>query len=165
MPGGTRRDSRRAAGLPPSKAWTDDADPPVRRWSRQEADTLLREQPPLSPWRVVLAQLAVGAVAAAMAGAIGGAAWAWSALYGGAVVAVPGVLMARAATSRVAAVSPAFSTAYLLAWACVKVAVSVVLLALAPRLVPGLVWPVLLATLFVAMQTYWFALLWRGRPS
>ena len=42
---------------------------------------------------------------------------------------------------------------------------SVVMLALAARIVPGLHWPVMLATLVVCMQTYAFALLWRGRGS
>jgi hypothetical protein len=31
--------------------------------------------------------------------------------------------------------------------------------------VPGLVWPAMLATLAVCLQTYWFALLWRGRAK
>jgi ATP synthase protein I len=47
----------------------------------------------------------------------------------------------------------------------VKIVVSVVMLALAARIVPGLNWPVMLATLVVCMQTYAFALLWRGRGS
>jgi ATP synthase protein I len=39
------------------------------------------------------------------------------------------------------------------------------MLALAPRIVPGLSWPAMLATLVVCMQTYGFALLWRGRAK
>ena len=86
-----------------------------------------------------------------------------SALYGAAVVAVPGALMARGATSRLGTISPLTSTVNIMGWATVKIVVSVVMLALASRIVPGLNWPVMLATLVVCMQTYAFALLWRGR--
>ena len=44
-----------------------------------------------------------------------------------------------------------------------SVAVSVAMLMLASRIVPGLVWPVMLVSMVLCMQTYWFALLWRGR--
>ena len=50
-------------------------------------------------------------------------------------------------------------------WGFVKTAVTIIMLVLAPRAVPGLVWPAMLATLVVCLQTYWFALLWRGRPK
>jgi len=53
----------------------------------------------------------------------------------------------------------------MLGWGFVKMAVSVVMLAIAVRVVPGLSWPALLATLVLCMQTYWFALLWRGRSK
>ena len=53
----------------------------------------------------------------------------------------------------------------MMGWATVKIVTSVVMLALAPRIVPGLVWPALLVALVVCMQTYGFALLWRGRPN
>ena len=47
----------------------------------------------------------------------------------------------------------------------VKTAAAVAMLLLAPRLVQGLSWPLMLATLFACMQTYWLALLWRGRAK
>ncbi len=144
----------------------DDADEPLpRQWTRAEADALVRNDPPLSPWKVVASQVGVGVVAAVIAVFIGGETAAWSALYGAAVVAVPGALMARAATSRLAALSPVASMASLLGWGFMKVVVSIVMLAVAARVVPGLVWPVMLATLFVCLQTYWLALLVRGRPQ
>ena len=77
-----------------------------------------------------------------------------SALYGAAVVAVPGALMARGATSRLGTISPLTSTVNIMGWATVKLVVSVVMLALASRIVPGLHWPVMLVTLVVCMQTY-----------
>ena len=141
-----------------------DAEPPVRRLTRAEAEALRLAEPTLSPWRVVLAQIAVGAIAAALLWLVTGASnVALSALYGAAVVAVPGALMARGATSPLSALSPLTSTVSMLGWGFVKMAVSVVMLAIAMRVVPGLSWPALLATLVLCVQTYWFALLWRGR--
>ena len=55
---------------------------------------------------MVAAQAAVGAVVAAVAWLVGGWIGAVSALYGAAVVAVPGALMARGATSRLSSLSP-----------------------------------------------------------
>ena len=155
----------RGDGLGVFRATDDfDAEPPIRRLTRAEAEALRRAEPALSPWRVVLAQIAVGAVAAALLWLVTGEGnVGWSALYGAAVVAVPGALMARGATSPLSAISPLTSTVSMLGWGFVKMAVSVVMLAIAVRVVPGLSWPALLATLVLCMQTYWFALLWRGR--
>jgi len=48
-------------------------------------------------------------------------------------------------------------------WLGVKMAVSVVLLILASRIVQPLVWPALLAGLVVCIKVYWAALAWRQR--
>jgi ATP synthase protein I len=145
-------------------AFADEEEAPVRRLTRDEAEALRRRQPALSPWRVVLAQVALGAVIATVA-------WmasrselvAVSALYGAAVVALPGALMARGATSRLSSLSPLISAVSMMGWGFLKMATAVAMLVLAPRIVPGLVWPAMLATLVVCLQTYWLALLWRGR--
>ncbi len=141
----------------------DQDDLPVRALSRDEAEALRRRQPALSPWFVVLGQVVVGIVVAAVAGWLAGRDAALSALYGAAVVAVPGALMARGATSPLSSISPLASTASMLGWGFVKTGVAVVMLVLAPRVLQGLMWPVMLATLLVCMQTYWVALLWRGQ--
>ncbi|MBV9889342.1 MAG: hypothetical protein JO090_00460 [Rhizobacter sp.] len=57
------------------------------------------------------------------------------------------------------------SAASMLWWELVKVALSVAMLVLAARIVPGVVWPALLASMVWCMQSYWFALLWRGRAG
>ena len=158
----------RGDGCGPLRAAADfDAEEaPVRRLTRAEAADLVARQPVLSPWRVVAAQVAVGVVVAALVQAItGDRLLAASALYGAAVVAIPGALMARGATSRLGTISPLTSTVNVMGWATVKIAVSVLMLALAARIVPGLNWPVMLATLVLCMQTYPFALLWRGRRA
>jgi ATP synthase protein I len=50
-------------------------------------------------------------------------------------------------------------------WEMVKIAVSVVMLMLAPKLVQNLSWPALLATLVLCIKVYWLALLWRGQKK
>ncbi|MEP6739881.1 MAG: ATP synthase subunit I [Caldimonas sp.] len=137
----------------------------VRRLTPAEAEAFRRNHPPLSPWRVVAAQVALGAVAAVLAGLLAGRASALSALYGAAVVAIPGALMARGATSPLTSLSPLISAVGMLGWAVVKIVAAVAMLVLAPRIVGGLVWPVLLVTMVVCLQTYWFALLWRPRAA
>ena len=142
----------------------DGEDVPVRAWTRAEAQDLARRQPALSPWWVVLSQVGVGGIVALAIGLVSGSVVAAeSAFYGAAVVAVPGALMARGATSPLSSLSPLTSAVSMMGWATVKIVVSVAMLALAPRIVPGLSWPAMLATLVVCMQTYGFALLWRGR--
>jgi ATP synthase protein I len=155
------RGGRRAV---PARSFDDDDERPTfKPLTRAEAVAFRRDHPPLSPWRVVAAQVVLGAVAAIVAGALAGAIGAVSALYGAAVVVLPGALMARGATSRLSSLSPALSAVSMLVWAFVKIAVSVAMLVLAARVVPGVLWPALLASMVLCMQSYWFALLWRNR--
>ena len=147
-------------------AFADEDEAPVRRLTRDEAHALRQRQPALSPWRVVLAQIALGAVVATVAWAASGSeAAAVSALYGAAVVALPAALMARGATSRLSSLSPLISAVSMMGWEFAKMAAAVAMLVLAPRIVPGLVWPAMLASLVLCLQTYWLALLWRGRSA
>jgi ATP synthase protein I len=133
--------------------------------TRAQAERFRQQHPTLSPWRVIAAQFVLGVLAATVAALVAGRAGAVSALYGAVVVIVPGALMARGATSRFSSLSPVVSAVSMLGWAFVKMAASVALLVLASRIVPGVVWPVLLASMVLCMQSYWFALLWRGRPG
>ncbi|HET9822379.1 MAG TPA: ATP synthase subunit I [Burkholderiaceae bacterium] len=152
-----------------SDAWDDAADEdgerPFKRWTREEARALRAKDPfTVSPWRVVAVQIAAGLVVAVLAGLVVGAMEGfWSALYGAGVVVVPGVLMARGMTSPLASVSPIGSAVSFMLWQGVKIAVSVVLLILAARIVKPLSWPALLAGLVVCIKVYWVALAWRRR--
>ena len=157
------RADRRGVSRP---AWADEEERPFKRLSREEAEDLARRQPALSPWWVVLSQILVGALLATAIGLVSGSVVAAeSALYGAAVVAVPGALMARGATSPLSSISPLTSAVSMMGWAMVKLAASVAMLIAAQRIVPGLSWPALLATLVVCMQSYGFALLWRKRSK
>jgi ATP synthase protein I len=131
--------------------------------TRDEAQALRAKEPPLSPWRVIGVQAAVGAgVALLVALAFGKQVYGWSLLYGAFTVVVPGALMARGMTSKLSSMNPGASAVSFMLWEMVKIAVSVVMLALAPKIVQPLSWPALLAGLVLCMKVYWVALLWRG---
>jgi ATP synthase protein I len=150
--------------------WADDddvvderADIARRRLSADQARAVLAGQPQVSPWRVVRFQVLVGFCLAALIGLTGaGRAGAYSALYGMAVVVVPAVLMARGLSGPLASLSPMSSAVSFMWWELVKIAVSVLMLALGPKVVQPLNWLVMLLSVVVCMKVYWVALLWRG---
>ena len=134
--------------------------------TREQAEALRRKDPPLNPWRVIGVQAAVGVVVAMIAWLVfGKQEFGWSALYGAAIVVVPGALMARGMTSRLSAMSPGVSAVSFMLWEFVKIGVSVAMLALAPQIVQRLSWPALLVALVLCMKVYWVALLWRGKRT
>jgi ATP synthase protein I len=146
--------------------WDDDEakEQKFKKLSPQEAAALRAKDPPVSPWRVIAVQAAVG-VALALLGRLltGKEEVAWSLLYGAATVVLPGALMARGMTSRLSSMAPGTSAVSFMLWEMVKIAVSVLMLMLAPKVVQSLSWPALLVALVLCMKVYWFALLWRGR--
>ena len=136
-----------------------------RPLTRAEAESLRERQPQVPAWWVVAAQVAVGGVVALVAGLVTGDRSVFaSALYGAAVAVVPGALMARGMSSRLSSVSPSASAVSFMLWELVKIAVSVLMLVLAPRIVQPLSWPALLVSLGVCLHVDLLALLWR-RPA
>jgi ATP synthase protein I len=151
-----------------SDAWDEDdaADEGFKRLTAQEAAALKARDPSVSPWCVLAVQAAVGTAVALLAWLLGGGQeFAWSALIGAITVVVPGALMARGMTSRLSSMSPGLSAVSVVLWETVKIAASVALLMLAPKLVRPLSWPALLAALVACLSVYWFALLWRKPKS
>ena len=132
----------------------------------EEASVLRAQDPTVSPWWVLAVMLAVGVVSALLAGVLTQRQeMAWSVLYGAAAVVVPGALMARGMTSKLSSMSPGSSAVSFMLWEMVKIAVSVVMLALAPKLVPNLSFPAMLVGVVLCMKVYWVALLWRGKAA
>jgi len=151
-----------------SDPWADDEseerNAAFKPLSREDALALRSRIAAASPWRVVGVQAVAGVVVAALAWAITGERpVGLSALYGAAVAVVPAALMARGMTSRFSSMSPGNSAVSFMLWEMLKIAVSVVMLMLAPQLVQSLSWLALLAALVLCLKVYWFALLWRGR--
>jgi ATP synthase protein I len=146
--------------------WGDGEDEPaIRPWTREQAQAWRERHPQVPAWWVVVAQAAAGVVVALLAWLVSADSAVFaSALYGAAVVVVPGGLMARGMTSRLGSMSPGAGAVSFMLWEAVKMAVSVLMLVLAPQIVQPLSWPALLVGLAVCMQGYLLALLWR-RPA
>jgi len=148
-----------------SAAWDEEEEAAVQPLTREQAQALRERQPQVPAWWVVAAQAAVGGVVALVVWALTADRMALgSALYGAAVVVVPGALMARGMSSRLSGMSPGASAVSFMLWEMVKIGVSVLMLVLAPKIVQPLSWPALLVTLVLCMQVYLLALLWR-RPT
>ena len=139
----------------------DDERPPL---TAEQVRVLRAAQPMPGPGRIVMAQAVVGGLCALLALVVSSrASVAWSVLYGALAAVVPAAVMARGVGRRLPrAAPPALGAVRLLVWEAVKLALTVLLLALAPRLVAGLSWPGLLLGLVVCLKVYWLALLWRG---
>jgi ATP synthase protein I len=155
--------------FPKSDPWDETSDEgggaSYKRWTREQANALAEKDPHrVSPWRVIAVQVVVGLGVALVAGLVTGRVEVfWSALYGAGVAVVPGALMARGMTSPLSSMSPIGSAVSFMLWEGVKIAVSVVLLILAVRIVQPLSWPALLVGLVVCIKVYWVALAWRRR--
>lgn len=159
--------SKTSASLPHSRAQPlliDDLDDPERDnkvWTREEVALLDLGSSSVSPWQVVAAQAAVGAVCALGFALWGSPSLMWSAFYGAMAVVLPGALMARG-MSRKAGSAMGLAVGFMF-WEMLKIGVAIAMLVIAARVVPDLSWPVLLVTMFVCMKMNWLALLWRGR--
>ena len=133
----------------------------IQPWSAEQVQAWRQNQPQLSVWRVLVAQVLVAvlfATAVALWFASGSLWLSW--MYGAMTVVLPAVLFARGLTSRTASVNAMAAALGLMVWQGVKWMVSVMFLVLAPRIVPELSWPAMLAGLIVTMKVYWLALVW-----
>jgi ATP synthase protein I len=144
----------------PASSRDDDDEAEFKVLTAEEARQLRLRNPPVSPWWVVAGQLAVGLVAALLGWALTGQrSVGWSVGYGALAVVIPAALFARGMMGRFASLNPATAAMAFFLWEMVKIGVSVALLALAPRMVPGLSWLAMLIGLVVTMKVYWVALL------
>ena len=145
----------------------DDAnDQDFKRLTAQEAQSLRESAPALSPWWVVGLQCVAGVAVALIAwGVSGEASVGWSAGYGALAVIIPAALFARGLMSRFSSLNAATASFGFFLWEAVKIAVSISMLAAAPRLIENLSWLALLAGLVVTLKMYWLALLKRPKPK
>jgi ATP synthase protein I len=128
--------------------------------TREEAQQLREANPSLSPWWVVLGQLAVGLLVAGIAWAwTGRQSVAWSAFYGALAVVLPAALFVRGLTSKMSSLNAGAAVLGFFLWEMVKIGLTIAMLFAAPRLVEDLSWPAMLAGLIVTMKVYW-AVLW-----
>ena len=86
-----------------------------------------------------------------------------SLIYGALSVVVPAALFARGLKSPTASVNAFAATLSFAVWQGVKMVLTVLLLALAPKVLNEVSWPALLVGLLLTMKVYWLALAW-GKP-
>ena len=148
----------------------DSQEPEFQPLTREEAQAWRVRQPTLSIWRLVVVQLLVGLLLGGLSGLLTQRAQvAWSVLYGSAAVVVPSALMAYGLTSSaltrlMAGVAEAAFVGFLF-WEGVKILLAVVMLWLAPQVVPGLNWLGLILGLVVTLKVYWAGFLIQSRRS
>jgi ATP synthase protein I len=158
------------APLDSKKLSTTDAEDASREeefqpWSAEQAQAWRQSQPVISVWRVLAAQMLVavllaGVFAVWLKSRAVGLSW----MYGALTVVLPAALFARGLTSRAASLNAMTAAMSFAVWQGVKWVLAVLLLVLAPRVLPELSWPALLAGLIVTMKVYWLALIW-GKPK
>jgi ATP synthase protein I len=155
---------RRIAPLPEEDE--DALEAPVSPLSAEEARRVREQNPPVSPWWVVVGQAGVGLVSALLAWAVTGKQnVGWSVAYGALAVLVPAAVFARGLTGKFSSVNAGTAAVGFLLWEMVKVALTFAMLVVAPRLVAGLSWPALLVGLVLAMKVYWIALAFAPRSK
>jgi ATP synthase protein I len=133
-----------------------------KRWSRTEAQVWRKQNPAVSPWYIVAAQILAGLICCAVAGLVmqrGSAVL--SALYGALVVVVPSSLLVRGLGG--SSNNPLVSVSKFMLWSVVKLCLAAAMLVVAVKVVPNLNWVILLITVFVCIKVNWVALLWRAR--
>ena len=146
---------------PPKPAFAEDEDAAAlaefKPLSAEEARQWREQHLPLSPWRIVAWQAVAGSLAAGLTWLVSGRAeLASSVLYGALAVVLPASVLARALSRRAGAAGAALAGFFV--WELVKIVLTVAMLVAAPKLVPQLSWPAMLAGFVVAMKVYWVAM-------
>jgi ATP synthase protein I len=150
----------------PIQDFVDDGDvdgaEDFRPLTAEEVKQLRLQQPLLSVWRVVLAQVLVGLAVSALTWLFTGrVSAAWSAAYGALSVVVPAALFARGITSKTSSINSGAAVFGFLLWEMVKIGLTIAMLFAAIKLVKDLSWPAMLVGLVVTMKVYWVVFAWR----
>jgi ATP synthase protein I len=158
-------DRHKPSAVVPNEAADEYGEADFKPLTKEQAEALREKTPSISPWRVVAAQAVAGGVCAVLAwGLTGKGGVALSALYGAAAIVVPSAVLALG-IKRSPATNPGAAVFGFLLWEMVKIAVAVVMLALAAKVVPDLSWPALLVAMVVCVKVNWLSLLWKRKPA
>jgi len=139
-------------------------DSEIKPWTAEQAQAWRQTQPQLSPWKVIGVQLLVGLVLVA-----GGAVLAadlkvaWSVGYGVLAVIIPALLFAHGLRRQKGVRGIGAAIAGFFVWEMAKIALTVAMLAAAPKLITGLNWLGMLIGLIVTMKVYWVMLTLRPK--
>jgi ATP synthase protein I len=114
----------------------------------------------LSPWQIIAGQLLAGVVFAVMGWLITGKfSVAVSIAYGALAVVIPAAVFARGLMSQFSSLNALTAGFGFFVWEMIKIVATVVLIAIAPKLVADLDWLAMLIGLIVTMKVV-FVLLW-----
>lgn len=142
-----------------SDAADDGLDPDFKPLTPEQAAAWRQRNPVSSPWRVLTLQLLVGVAVAVLTGLVSGQLrLAASVAWGVVSVLVPGAVFARALARQMRLKQAGAALAGLFVWELVKIALTVALLVVAPKVVAGLSWLALVAGFVVTMKVYWLAI-------
>ena len=134
----------------------EDEDSDFKPLTAQEAQEWRKRHPASSVWRLVAAQALVGVLVTLVAWLVSGKSQvAVSAGYGALAVVLPSALFARG-MGRIKNSAKAMLVGFF-GWEMAKIALTVAMLAAAPKLIDALSWLALLAGMVVTMKTYWVA--------
>ena len=134
--------------------------------TRAEAENLRQVTPTLSLWAVVLAQLGVGCGVATLAWLLTGRMdVVLSAGYGALAVVLPAAIFARGLARQKSRLHGGAALSGFVVWEIVKVALTVAMLLLAPKLIVDLSWLALVAGFVVTMKVYWAAMWFSRMPK
>ncbi len=156
----------------PAHNATDIADeglePEFKPLTAEQAQVWRRNNPTVSPWRVLALQAGVGVVMAlATAWVTGQFHLAASVAWGAVAVIIPAIVFVRALSRQMRRTQPGAALVGLFVWELVKVILTVALLLVAPRVISDLSWLALVASFVVTMKVYWLAMAlgWMQRKS
>jgi ATP synthase protein I len=114
----------------------------------------------LSPWQIIVGQLLAGVVFAGLAWLVTGkSSVAVSIAYGALAVVIPAAVFARGLMSQFSSLNALTAGFGFFVWEMIKIVATVVLIAIAPKLVADLDWLAMLIGLIVTMKVV-FVLLW-----
>ena len=118
----------------------------------------------LSPWRLIAGQAGVGVLLALAVWLVTGkSAVAVSVAYGALAVVIPAALFARGLMSQFSSMNAITAGFGFFVWEMLKIAVTIALIAVAPKLVEGLDWLAMLIGLIVTMKAVWLVLWLSGK--
>lgn len=141
----------------PPKTEAEDEELDFKPLTAEEAQEWRKRHPASSVWWLVVAQALVGLLVFLVAWLVSGKPQvAWSAGYGALAVVLPSILFARG-MGRMRSSAGAVLVGFF-GWEMAKIALTVAMLAAAPKLIGSLSWLALLVGMVVTMKTYWIAL-------
>ena len=154
------------SGFGSDAAVEDDVVPLTAEQAAQLRVRLRKTGSLLSPWRLIAGQAAVGALLALAAWLVTGkSAVAVSVAYGALAVVIPAALFARGLMSQFSSMNALTAGFGFFVWEMLKIVVTIVLIAVAPKLVADLDWLALLISLIVTMKAVWLVLWLSGKYS